>query len=131
VTTTRTVPTPPATRRRIPALPAVSAVFSILLGSVTAIAGLVFSFLEGGPWAYVAVPAFSAALVGWWCGGIGLLRGSRRGWVLGLVMLSALFCFGLYKILWVHEAEAYLFQSLNLVGFALHLAAPTRRWATR
>jgi hypothetical protein len=121
----------PTTTRRIPAVAAMSAVFSVLLGSVTAIAGIVFSFLEGGPWAVVAVPAFSLALVGWWAGGIGLLRGYRRGWVLGLAMLSALFCFGLYKILWVHESEAYLFQSLNLIGFALQLAGATRRWATR
>jgi hypothetical protein len=121
-------PTPP--RRRIPPAVTATAVLELALGSVTSAAGTVFSLQEGGGWT-VAAGVFPVAFLLWWVGGIGLLRGSRRGWTTGLAMLGGLFCFGIYKIVWIHEAAAYPVQAGTLVLLAAHLAGPTRRWARR
>ena len=102
----------------------------LAIGTVNAIGGTVFSALAGGAW-LVATPIFVVALGLWWRAGLGLLRGSRGGHRLGLVMLAALFAFGLMKIFVYHESAAYLFQTLDIVIAALWLSPSTRRWATR
>jgi hypothetical protein len=100
------------------------------LGSVTAIAGTIFSVTTGGGW-YAAAAVFPIALVAWWVAGLGLLRGSARSHRLGIVMLGAMLGFGLVKIFVYHESAAYVVQSVTVVCLALQLAPSTRRWARR
>jgi hypothetical protein len=125
----------PATAQTVtekrPVTATVAAFAQLVFGSVTSIAGVAFSIAEGGGWAIAGAPLFVVALAGWWAGGLGLLRGSARGYRIGCVMLLAEVAFGIYKIAWVHESAAYLFQSLTIVMIALQLAPSTRRWAAR
>ena len=114
-----------------PATATVAGVAQLVFGSFTSVAGVAFSVAEGGGWAYVAAPLFVVALAGWWVAGLGLLRGRVGGYRAGLVMLMAELAFGVYKIAWVHESAAYLFQSLTVLMLAAQLAPSTRRWATR
>jgi hypothetical protein len=107
-----------------------AAVLMLVVGTVTSIAGVVFSSIAGGGW-YLGTVAFALALPAWWIAGVGLLRGSRRAHRLGLCLLAGLFAFDLLKILYYHESAGYLFCALTLVGLALLQAAPTRRWAIR
>jgi hypothetical protein len=107
-----------------------AAVLQLALGIVTAPAGFAFSIDAGGAWAAVAAPMFAIALPLWLYAGIGLLRGSARAWRTGLAMLAAMLAFGVYKIAWVHESAAYLFQGVTLCGLALQLRPVTRRWVS-
>lgn len=107
-----------------------AAVLMLVVGTVTSVAGVVFSTLEGGGW-YAGTVVFALALPAWWIAGLGLLRGSRRAHRLGLGLLAGLFAFDLLKILYYHESAGYLFCALTLLGLALLQAPPTRRWAVR
>jgi hypothetical protein len=129
MTATTTIPrTAPSTFR--PWTATVGAGLLLVVGTVNAIGGTVFSALAGGAW-LVATPVFIASLVLWWRAGLGLLRGSRNGYQLGLGMLVALFAFGLMKIFVYHESAAYLFQTLDVVIAALWLSPSSRGWTTR
>jgi hypothetical protein len=107
-----------------------AAVLLLVVGTVTSVAGVVFSSIEGGGW-YAGTVVFALALPAWWIAGLGLLRRSRRAHRLGLGLLAALSAFDLLKILYYHESAGYLFYALTVVGLALLQAAPTRRWAVR
>jgi hypothetical protein len=107
-----------------------AAILMLLVGTVTSVAGVVFSTLEGGGW-YAGTVAFAVALPAWWVAGVGLLRGRHAAHRLGLGLLVALFAFDLLKILYYHESAGYLFCALTLVGLALLQASPTRRGAVR
>jgi hypothetical protein len=125
-----TAPAALATRRRAVGTAVASAVLQLVVGTVTSVAGIVFSAIEGGGW-YAGTVAFAVALPCWWVAGVGLLRGSRRAHVLGTVLLLALFAFDLLKIVYYHESAGYLFCALTILGLALQQAPATRRWVTR
>jgi hypothetical protein len=120
----------PRVRRRPPATALVGSVLMLLQGTLTAVAGCVFSFATGGGW-YVGTALFAVALPAWWVAGVGLLRGSRRAHRLGVGLLLAQVAFGLLKVLHYHESAAYVFGAVTLVNLSLVLAGPTRRWAAR
>lgn len=123
---------PPASpgRPRRPVLVTVSAGLQLAVGSLTSIAGTAFATAAGGGW-YVGTALFPIALVLWWTSGVGLLRGSTRGFRLGIGMLVALFGFDLLKILYYHEGAGYVFCALTIVGLALQLNPVVRAWVRR
>jgi hypothetical protein len=128
--TSTSVTTAAARTRQRPATAIAAAVLQLLVGTVTSVAGVVFSSIDGGGW-YAGTVAFALALPAWWLAGVGLLRGSRRAHLLGTALLVALFAFDLVKILHYHESAGYLFCSLTIVGLSLQQAPATRRWAIR
>ena len=104
-----------------------SAVLQLLVGTVTSVAGVVFSAVAGGGW-YLATVCFAVALPLWWTAAIGLLRGSRRAHRLGFGLLGALLAFDSVKIVVFHEGAGYLFACLTVLGLSLQAALSTRRF---
>jgi hypothetical protein len=100
------------------------------MGTLTSVAGAIFSAAEGGTW-LVATPLFVIALVLWWVAAVGLLRGSQLAHRLGIGMLVAFFAFGIFKIVVYHEVASWYFQGATLLILALHLAPATRRFVRR
>lgn len=112
-------------RRPIPVIAA--AVIELTLGTVTSVAGTIFATATGGIW-YLGTALFPVALVLWWMAGIGLLRGTRRGSTLSLLMLGYELAFGVFKLAVYDESGAYVFMSVSLIALALVLAPSTRAW---
>jgi len=128
--TTPPAPTVDATAHGVkrPKAAVFAAIVQILFGLVTAPAGFFFSLAEGGDWAAVGAPMFAAAVPLWLYGGIGTLRGSRRGHLIGVAMLLAMTAFGVYKIAWVHETVSWGFQAVTLAALAAQLSRSVRAW---
>ncbi len=117
----------PPTRRTRPFVATASAILQLAVGSLTSVAGAIFSTAAGGGW-YAGTVVFPMALVAWWVAGIGLLRGSRSAHRLGIGMLVALFAFDLVKIVCYHESAGYVFAALTVIGLALQLNPSTQTW---